>query len=121
MTGEIAYNLGKRKPSKAWEEAKQNEGSGDPHCGGSTPRVTWLRDSLENSNYILLKIPIEIHNLGHGEWLTSTNGERLPEELAVTDQDFRSLSPAGLIRRQPLKASRMYHRDCNELLTFMHS
>jgi hypothetical protein len=58
-----------------------------------------LRDRLKNSNYILLKIPIEIHNLGHGERLTCMDSERLPEELGVTDQDCVSLSQKGLVHR----------------------
>jgi hypothetical protein len=48
-TGEIIYRLrGDGTIKKAWEEAKQNEESGNPHSGGSTPRVVWLREQDSN-------------------------------------------------------------------------
>ena len=62
-----------------------------------------LRDRLHTSNYILVKIPIEIHNLGHGERLTCMDSERLPEEIGVTEKDIESLSQAGLVRRRAQK------------------
>jgi hypothetical protein len=100
--GEVVYKLrGDGTVRKEWEDAKQNEESSNPHSGGLTPRVAWLRDRLKNSNYILLKIPIEIHNLGYGERLTCVDSERLPEELGLAKQDIESLSQAGLVRRRP--------------------
>ncbi len=62
-----------------------------------------LRERLENSNYILLKIPIEIHNLGHGQRLICMDGERLPKELGVTSQEIDSLRQVGLVRPLPQK------------------
>ena len=77
--------------------------------GISTPHVVSLRDRLHTSNFILLKIPIEIHNLGHGERLTSIDSERLPGDLDLTDQDIESLSQRGLVRRR-LQKSRTIER-----------
>ena len=62
-----------------------------------------LRDRLHTSNYILVKIPIEIHNIGHGERLTCLDSDRLPLELGLNDQDIDSLSQRGLVRRRLLK------------------
>lgn len=48
-TGEIVYTLrGDGTVMKNWEEAKQNEESGNPHDGGSTPRVVRLREQDSN-------------------------------------------------------------------------
>lgn len=41
-------------------------------------------ERLENSHYILLRIPIEFQHLGHGEILNCMDGERLLEELGIT-------------------------------------
>jgi hypothetical protein len=68
--------------------------------GISTPHVVSLRDRLHTSNFILLKIPIEIHNMGHGERLTCMDSEGLPEDLGLFDQDIESLSQRGLVRRR---------------------
>jgi hypothetical protein len=62
-----------------------------------------LPESHENSNSILLKIPIEMHNLGHGERLTYMDGERLPHELGLDEEAIQGLLQAGLIRRRPQK------------------
>lgn len=69
-----------------------------------TPRVAWLRERLENSNFFLVKIPVEIHRLQRGQRLIWMDAERLPEELGLTDQEIESLSQAGLVRRQAAKA-----------------
>lgn len=62
-----------------------------------------LRDRLHTSNNILVKIPIEIHNLGHGERLTCMGCERLPDDLGLSDQDIESLSQRGLVNRRQQK------------------
>lgn len=72
-------------------------------------RVEGLRNRVKNSNYVLLRIPIEIHNLGHGERLTCMDVERLPQELRVTDQDIESLSQTGLVRRRLQKPRTKEH------------
>jgi hypothetical protein len=72
--------------------------------GISTPHVVWLRDRLHTSNYILVKIPIEIYNLGHGERLTCMDSERLPAELGLTDTDVQRLFERGLSRPRPQRA-----------------
>ncbi len=56
-----------------------------------------LRDRLETSNFVLLKIPVEIHNLGRGEKLNCIDAERLPEVLGVTERDVESVSQTGLV------------------------
>jgi hypothetical protein len=89
--------------AREWEEAVEKKDSTNPCSTGRSPHVPWLRDRLHTSNYILVKIPIEIHNLGHGERLTCMDSEPLTEELAVTDQDVVSLSQAGLVRHRPQK------------------
>jgi hypothetical protein len=71
---------------------------------GLSLRVVRLRERLENSNFLLLRIPIEIHCLQRGQRLICMDGERLPEELGLTVQGMASLSQVGLIRRQPSKA-----------------
>jgi hypothetical protein len=70
---------------------KKQEGSTSPCSTGLSPHVAWLRDRLHTSDYILLKIPIAIHNLGRGERLTCIDSERLQEELGLTDQDIERL------------------------------
>ena len=62
-----------------------------------------LRDRLKISNFVLLKIPVEIHNLGHGEKLYCIDAERLPEVLGVTEKDVESVSQTGLVCRRPQK------------------
>jgi hypothetical protein len=52
----------------------------------------------------LVKIPIEIHNLGHGKRLTCMDSERLPAELGLTDPDVQRLFERGLSRPRPQRA-----------------
>lgn len=74
-----------------------------PGAASSHTWFPWLRDRLHTSNYILVKIPIEIHDLGHGEMSTCMDCERLPEELGLSDLDIESLSKRGLVRVRPKK------------------
>ncbi len=67
-------------------------------CAMFAHLVPLAPDRLHTSNYILLKIPVEIHNLGHGERLTCMDSERLPDNLGLSDQDIESLSQRGPIR-----------------------
>jgi len=48
-----------------------------------------LRERLENSNYILLKIPIEIHHLLRGRQLICLDRERSREELGLHESEHR--------------------------------
>ena len=70
-----------------------------------------LRERLENSNYILLKIPIETHNVGHGQRLICMDTERLPEELGLNEGGIQGLLQAGLVRVRPQKPQRKEHID----------
>jgi hypothetical protein len=79
------------------------EGPSKREPDGSHIGFSWLRERLENSNSVLLRIPIEIHDSGHGQKLIRMDSERLPEELAVTSQDIESLRQAGLICPRPQK------------------
>ncbi len=67
------------------------------------PRGFLLPETHENSNYILVRIPIEIHKLGHDERLTSMHSERFPAELGLTDPDIQRLFETGLARLRPEK------------------
>jgi len=60
-----------------------------------------LRERLENSNFVLVEIPIEIHNLGHGQRLICMDSERLPQELGLNEEAIGSLVHAGLVRLRP--------------------
>ena len=104
-TGEIEFGLrGDGSIKRKWEEAKKANGeSGKPPSGSSTPHVAWLRERLENSNFVLLKIPIEIHNLGHGQRLICMDGDRLPQELGLNEEAIGSLVQGGLVRLRPQK------------------
>jgi hypothetical protein len=93
-----------RAIKKKWEEAKKAHGeSGTLPSGSSTPHVALLRERLENSNFILVKIPIEIHNLGHGQRLICMDSDRLPEELGLNEEAIGSLVQGGLVRLRPQK------------------
>jgi hypothetical protein len=97
--GENACKLrGDGTVKKTWEVAKQNEEPATSLSGGSTPRVVRLRERLENSNYVLLRIPIEIHNLEHGQRLICLDSDRLPQELDLNEDAIGSLVQAGLVR-----------------------
>ena len=82
-TGEIVYKLrGDGSIKKEWEEAKKNEEPGNPQFGGLTPRVAWLRETHDKSNFILLRIPLEIHNSAKGE-----------KALSITERQLLSTPP----------------------------
>jgi hypothetical protein len=68
-----------------------------------TGRVERLRERLENSNFVLLKIPVEIHNLGHGQRLICMDSDRLPQELGLNEEAIGNLVQGGLVRLQPQK------------------
>jgi hypothetical protein len=63
----------------------------------------------------LVKIPIEIHNLGHGERLTCMDSDRLHAELGLTDPDIQSLFERGLSRPRPQRASTKVRVDYEAL------
>jgi len=62
-----------------------------------------LRERLEDSNFVLVEIPIEIHNLGHGQRLICMDSDRLPQELGLNDEAIGSLVQGGLVRLRPQK------------------
>lgn len=76
-----------------------------------TGRVEGLRERLENSNYILLKIPIETHNLGHGQRLRYMDCDRLPHELGLDEEAIQGLLQTGLVRVRPQKPRRKERID----------
>jgi hypothetical protein len=53
---------------------------------GLTSLVPFAPREAENSNFVLAKIPIEIHRLAHGQRLIYMDRERLPEELGLADR-----------------------------------
>ena len=59
----------------------------------------WLHETHENSNYILLGIPVEIHLFGHGLQAIYMDPSRLPELLGLSEQDIERLCQAGLAHR----------------------
>ncbi len=60
-----------------------------------------LRERLENSNYMLLRIPVEIHLFPHGQQRICMDPGRLPELLGLCDQDIERLEQAALVRLSP--------------------
>jgi hypothetical protein len=62
-----------------------------------------LRESLKNSNFVLLKIPVEIHNLGHGQRLICMESDRLRQESGLNEEAIGCLVQAGLVRLRPQK------------------
>ena len=60
-----------------------------------------LRERLENSNYILLRIPVEIHLFERGLQAICMDSSRLPEILELSGQDIEHLMQAGLVRVPP--------------------
>ncbi len=108
-TGEILYKLrGDGTVMKKWEEAKKNEESGNPHYGGSTPRVAWLPETHENSNFILLRIPIEINNYARGEKAISVAEAPLHCSLPLSRAAITRLQDVRLIRLpRPVRTKRL--------------
>ncbi|MGB5874570.1 MAG: hypothetical protein WBH56_12680, partial [Bacteroidota bacterium] len=119
--GDIVYKLrGDGSIKKEWEEAKKREDPKPPSSGDSSLQVAWLRERFENSNFTMVKIPIEIHNLGHGEKLTCMDSGRLPAELGLADHDILSLSERGLIRPRPQKPHQKNRIDHTALRQTYH-
>jgi hypothetical protein len=102
-TGEIELRLrGNGSTKKKWDEAKEANGeSGTLPSGSPTPHVALLRERLENSNYILLKIPVEIHLFERGLQAIRMDPARLPQMLGLSDQDIERLHQVGLVRVPP--------------------
>jgi len=67
----------------------------------SIPCVAWLRERLENSNFVLLRMPIKIHLFQRGLQGICMDPSRLPELLGLCDQDIERLRQAGLAHLQP--------------------
>ena len=104
-TREIEFRLrGDGSFKKKWGEANRANGeSGNRPSGSSTPPVACLRERLESSNLVLVRLPIEIHNLGHGQRLICIDSDRLPQELGLDEEAVDSLVQAGLVRPWPQK------------------
>jgi len=56
-----------------------------------------LLETHENSNYILLRIPVEINNLAHGEKASSFAEDALPSFLPLCAAAITQLQDRGLI------------------------
>ena len=76
-------------------------GTGEPPSGGTTPHVAWLRERPEHSNFILLRIPIEILLSQHGRLEICVDLGGLPEPLGLSDKDIERLRQAGLVQLSP--------------------
>ena len=56
------------------------------------------RERLENSNYILVRIPIQVHLFERGQQRIGMDPGRLRELLGLSDQGVESLCKARLVR-----------------------
>ncbi len=66
-----------------------------------------LRETHENSNYILLRIPIEISNSAHGEKAIAVVEGLLHSSLPLSPDAITRLQGCGLIRRpRPARAKK---------------
>ncbi len=63
-----------------------------------------LRETHENSNYILLRIPVEIHLFQRGLQGICMDPDLLPRELGLAAQDIERLMQAGLVRFHPQRS-----------------
>jgi hypothetical protein len=82
---------------KEWEEAKRHEDPRPPSSGGSSLQVAWLRGTHDDSNYILLRIPLEIRYGRRGEKALSIATRYLPSALPISQGAITRLQEAGLI------------------------
>lgn len=60
-------------------------------------RVGRLRERVENSNYILVRIPIEIHLFPRGLKGIRMDSSRLPDILGLSETAIEHLREAGLV------------------------
>jgi hypothetical protein len=74
---------------------------GKPGAAGSHTWSPWLRDRLENSNYILLRIPVEIHLFKRGLQNIRMDPGRLRQMPGLSDEDIERLGQAALVRAPP--------------------
>jgi hypothetical protein len=103
--GDILYKLrGDGSVRKEWEEAQKHEDPEPPSSGGSSLQCALLPETHENSNYILLRIPIEIHLFQRGLRGISMDPDRLPEVVGLSDQDVSHLRNSGLVHTAPTGA-----------------
>ena len=76
---------------------------------------TLLRERLENSNYVLLRIPIEIHLFERGLQGICMDPGRLKELLGLSDQDIEHLRQARLVHLPPPTPQAMERIDYSAL------
>jgi hypothetical protein len=62
-----------------------------------------VRERLENSNYNLLRIPVEIHLFQRGLQEICMDPDLLPQELGLNEEAIQGLLQAGLVRIRPQK------------------
>jgi hypothetical protein len=82
---------------------REKPGAADSHTW-----FPWLRETHENSNYILLRIPIEISNIAHGEKAIAVAEGPLHCSLPLSPAAFARLQDVRLIRLpRPVRARRL--------------
>lgn len=91
---------GDGRGTKEWE-ARLREEPTPPSSGGSDLQDARLRESLEDSNYVLLRIPIEIHLFHRSlQGLFMDRGQLL-NLLGMSDRKIDRLRHAGLAHLPP--------------------
>jgi hypothetical protein len=86
----------------AWDRTGKDEES-NPHSSWFVSSCHSLRETHENPNFVLVKIPIEIQRLEHGPRLICMDSDRLQQELGLNEEAIGSLVQAGLVRPRPQK------------------
>jgi hypothetical protein len=93
---------------KEWEQVRKHEDPKPPSSGGSSLQVAWLPETHENSNYIHLRIPIEISNSARGEKAISVAEGPPSSILPLSPDAITRLQGVRLIHRpRPVKAKRL--------------
>ena len=81
---------------------------GKPGAAGSHTWFPWLLETHENSNYILLRIPIEISNSARGEKAIAAAEAPLSSILPLSPGAIARLQDARLIRlQQPVRTKKL--------------
>jgi hypothetical protein len=90
---------------REWNQHQKQKDPKPPSSGGSSLQVAWLRETHENSNYILLRIPIEISNSARGEKAIAVAEAPLSSILPLSPDAITRLQDGRLIRLpRPVRA-----------------
>ncbi len=71
-----------------------------------TSEALKLRETHEDSNYILFRIPIQVHLFERGLQAICMDSHRLPEILRLSDTAIGHLRQAGLVQSHPQRHDR---------------